>query len=235
MRKENISYWTKSAKIDDFPKLSESIETDRLVIGGGIAGILTAHALASINRKVILIDGRKLAQETTANTTAKITAQHGPIFQTYLDSYGEDKARLIYDSQIDGINHIAELEERYDIYCDFERLSSFLVTNSECFESLQKEKEAYDLLRIPHNVQETGIDLPVENTYALEIPNQAQFNPIKFLAHMVNTLSELENGQAGIFMVDGNLRAIYKDNSGQKHETGAVCTHMGYIVNFNDD
>lgn len=36
MRRENISYWTKSAQVKEFPALDEAIKSDVLVIGGGL-------------------------------------------------------------------------------------------------------------------------------------------------------------------------------------------------------
>ncbi len=39
------SIWQKSTELPSFPKLSGSMDTDVLIIGGGIAGILTAYFL----------------------------------------------------------------------------------------------------------------------------------------------------------------------------------------------
>ena len=221
MKRENISYWTKSAQVKEFPELTESKDTDVLVIGGGIAGILSAYELASTTRNVTLLDGRRLVRETTANTTAKITAQHGPIYQTFIDSLGEDKARLVYDSQIDGIEKIAQLVEKYDIDCDFERLSSFLVTAGDMKDTIKKELEAYVTLDIPHKIHDNGIDLPVENNYALEMLNQAQFNPVKFLAGMVDVLVE-----KGVEIYEGTLVNTVKDDY--------VETVNDIRINYND-
>lgn len=55
----------------------------------------------------------------------------------------------------------------------------------------------------------------------------------KSISEYSTDVSKLENGEAGVFSVDGKLRAVYKDDNGNTHETGAVCTHMGCIVNFN--
>ncbi len=206
MRRENISYWTKSAQVKEFPALDEAIKSDVLVIGGGIAGVLSAYELANINRDVTLLDGRRLVRETTANTTAKITAQHGPIYQTFINKFDHDTARLIYDSQMDGLARIAELVEKYDIDCDFERLPSFLVTAGEQKDVIKKEIKAYEDLDIPHRVHENGIDLPMENTFAVEMLHQAQFNPVKFLAGMIDVLV-----QKGVTIYENTLVKSVKD------------------------
>ena len=51
---DNLSFWFESAKNPIvFEKLSNDIETDILVVGGGIAGLTTAYCLAKEGRKVI--------------------------------------------------------------------------------------------------------------------------------------------------------------------------------------
>ncbi|GGB01310.1 oxidoreductase [Macrococcus hajekii] len=191
MKKENISYWTKSAAITDFTKLDQNIRTEILVVGGGIAGILAAYRLAEAGHKVVLAEGRKLVQETTANTTAKITAQHHLMYQEMLENQGEDKTRLFYQSQMDGIQAIETLVKQYQIDCDFEKISSTQLTDGRNEEAIRKEYEAYEKLGIKSELHEQGLKLPVKNTLALEMPNQAQFHPVKFLSGMVEACVNL--------------------------------------------
>ena len=73
-----ISVWEQSASLPQFPTLDGDVHTDVLIIGGGIAGILTAYFLHQNGVKYLLVDKGKICSEITHNTTAKITAQHGP-------------------------------------------------------------------------------------------------------------------------------------------------------------
>ncbi|TDL96608.1 FAD-dependent oxidoreductase [Macrococcus carouselicus] len=191
MKKENISYWTKSAAINEFPAMEQNIRTEILIVGGGIAGIMTAYRLAEAGRDVTLVEGRKLVQETTANTTAKITAQHHLLYQELYKKQGQEKARLFYDSQIDGIDAIDELVTKYQIDCDFERLSSTQLTDGRSEKAIRKEYDTYEKLGIRSELHEGDMGLPFKTTLGLEMPDQAQFHPVKFLAGMVEACKEV--------------------------------------------
>ena len=59
----------------------------------GIAGILCAHFLKERGIKYILAEKDTICSHTTGNTTAKITAQHGLIYQKLIKTAGEERAR----------------------------------------------------------------------------------------------------------------------------------------------
>ena len=67
------SIWSESVKFKDRKSLDKNIKTDVLVIGAGIAGILTAYLLKESGRGVVVIDSEKTCSGNIKNTTAKIT------------------------------------------------------------------------------------------------------------------------------------------------------------------
>lgn len=48
-------------------------------------------------------------------------------------------------------------------------------------------------------------------------------------------VSELRDGEAKVIGVDGDKVAAYRDGSGTLHAVSAVCTHMGCLVEWNED
>ncbi|WP_232688734.1 FAD-dependent oxidoreductase [Halobacterium zhouii] len=44
----------------------------------------------------------------------------------------------------------------------------------------------------------------------------------------------LGRGDAGMFEVEGDRVAVYRDDDGEVHAVSAVCTHMGCLVHWND-
>ena len=87
------SVWSDSCKLKKRNILDKDIKTDVLVIGAGIAGILTAYMLKKNDKEVVIIDKDEIASGNTKNTTAKITSQHDLIYNKLICEFGEEKAR----------------------------------------------------------------------------------------------------------------------------------------------
>ncbi|MGN1052600.1 MAG: FAD-dependent oxidoreductase, partial [Candidatus Scatosoma sp.] len=75
------SIWTETTKSPEFNALDGDIKTDVLIVGGGIAGILCAYELQKAGVDYALIESERICGGITKNTTAKITSQHGLIYQ----------------------------------------------------------------------------------------------------------------------------------------------------------
>ena len=56
------------------------------VVGAGMAGILTAYLLQESGLEVIVVEAARIASGQTAGTTAKITSQHGMIYQYLIET-----------------------------------------------------------------------------------------------------------------------------------------------------
>jgi len=50
---------------------------DVVVVGAGMAGILTAYFLQKEGKRVLIVEAKTIASGQTERTTAKITSQHG--------------------------------------------------------------------------------------------------------------------------------------------------------------
>ena len=87
------SVWNVNTKLPEFPKPEKDIKTDVLIIGGGIAGILTAYFLHQKGVKYILVEKDRICSGTTRNTTAKITFQHGLNYQKFCRSSSVETAQ----------------------------------------------------------------------------------------------------------------------------------------------
>ena len=118
------SLWDKTAKMPRFDPLSGDIQTDVLVIGGGITGLLCAHFLREAGISCAVIDAGKICQGVTHNTTAKITVQHGLIYHKLICKYGTDIARLYFQAQDQALSIYRQLASKID--CDFEEKDAFV-------------------------------------------------------------------------------------------------------------
>ncbi|WP_163969793.1 FAD-dependent oxidoreductase [Oceanobacillus halotolerans] len=174
-------YWRDSVRFPQFPKLEESINVDVGIVGGGITGITTAYLLAKQNVKVALIDSDVILNGTTGHTTAKVTAQHGLIYDEFIQHFGLEKASLYYQACTEAKEMIEQTINELEIDCDFKKEDAYIYTNSDTYLSkLETEKKAYDQLNIPSELTESiPLDIPIKS--ALVMKNQAQFHPLQYL------------------------------------------------------
>ncbi len=186
------SLWRTYKDVPSFPALQANESTEIGVVGGGIAGIITAYLLAKAGKKVTLIEAGKLIDGVTGYTTAKITAQHGLYYSPLIKLVGEEKARLYYEANIGGLKFIEDMATELDIECDLSHHDAFLyATTSHGATLLRKEAEAYDILGIDGGLAKEEVELPFNVEEAVVMRKQAQFHPVKFLSKLVSEIERL--------------------------------------------
>ena len=87
------SLWNEYYNLKKRNSLSGDIEEDIVIIGAGITGLLIGYMLKQGGMDPIIIEADRIAGGNTKNTTAKITSQHGLIYDTLIKEFGEDGAR----------------------------------------------------------------------------------------------------------------------------------------------
>ncbi|MBB6695663.1 FAD-dependent oxidoreductase [Cohnella xylanilytica] len=185
------SYWLATASMPSYGKLEEDLSTEVAVIGGGIAGITTACLLAREGKRVVLATADKLLNGTTGYTTAKLTAQHDLIYDEYIGHFGEEKARLYYEANMEGLEFVRRLVSEAGIDCDFAEEDAWIYTNSGSkLEAVEKEYEAYKRLGIPGSL-EKSIPLTVPARLAVVMRGQARFHPVPYLRHLTEEFVRL--------------------------------------------
>lgn len=186
------SYWSTSVELSEFPGLKKNITSKILIAGGGISGLMNSFQLAVKGYEVTLIEGNELVSGTTANTTARITAQQGLIYSHLKSSKGVDAAQLYYESQMSALKEIERIVVNYDIDCDFKRVNSVIYAEHEkSLKDLEKEEKVYKELAIDGYLSEDTNDIPFETAGRLIMKNQAEFHPLKFLKGIIELLKEM--------------------------------------------
>lgn len=183
------SIWQQYSEKYSFPKLKENIKTDVLIIGGGIAGILTAYFLHKKNIPYVLVEKNTIFSGNTQNTTAKITSQHGLIYHKILQSEGTEKAQMYLKANEEAIRKYKELCSSID--CDFEEKDNFVYSENN-INILEDELSAIRKIGYKAEFQK-NLPLPFETAGAVRFKNQAQFNPLKFLRTIAKDLNIYEN------------------------------------------
>ena len=171
------SVWKKTVNIRSYAKLERNLHVDVLIIGGGTAGVLTAYLLEKAGVDYALCEAETLCSGTTKNTTAKITSQHGLIYEKLIRQFGEHKAKLYYLANEEAIDAYRSLCDEID--CDFVQKDNYIYTLDDD-EKIEKEMRALKKLSIPAE-QTNALPLPFDVAGAIRFSNQAQFHPLRFL------------------------------------------------------
>lgn len=186
------SYWLDDKKTNEFNTLNDHIKADVTIVGGGITGITLAYLLSKKNINIVLVDAGEVFASTTGHTTAKITAQHGLIYSDLIKVQGLEKAKMYYKANNEAMNFIKNTINDEKINVDFTSQDAYVFTNSDAeITKIEQEYEAYEKLGINGNLQDKT-PLSIELKAALQMRDQAQFHPVKYL----NSLTKLcvENG-----------------------------------------
>ena len=190
------SYWKESVKETNYPSLNNEIETEVCVIGAGIAGIVTAYELMKHGKKVVLIDKRRCTMGVTANTTAKVTSQHGLFYKYLIDTFCKEDARKYLQANEEAIRTVKQNIDENNIECDFEYQDAYVFTNDEMeLSKIQDEVASVNGLGLKAEYC-TKTPLPFDVLGAIKFPKQAQFHVRKYL---VSLLKVLENKGVSIY------------------------------------
>ena len=75
-------------------KIQPGLHRDVIVIGAGMAGLLTAYYLQKNGLKVLILEAGTIASGQTESTTAKITSQHDLKYNKLINTVGIKKAQM---------------------------------------------------------------------------------------------------------------------------------------------
>lgn len=176
------STWTETAEAGrTFPALKGNLEAGIAIIGGGLAGILTAYLLAREGKDVIVLEKDRVGGGATSLTTAFITQDIDTDLTDLIRWFGEDTARLVWQSHAEAITAIEKIIKTERIDCEFARIPAFIyATEEKDVPSLQNERDSAATIGF-RTILRRKPNLGFDHAGYWEIPKQAKYHPLKFL------------------------------------------------------
>jgi glycine/D-amino acid oxidase-like deaminating enzyme len=186
----HVSFWEQSVQMPETPVLDSDLQTDVLIVGGGIAGLTTAYFLLKSGRQIVLVEDGQLASGESGRTTAHLTAALDDRYYTLEKTFGEKKAALAAESHTVAVSTIEHIVETERIDCDFKRVDGYLFLHpSDKPEHLHDEYEATSRVglgtRLQHHIPGMAGG---ENRPCIVFPDQAQFHITKYLAGLTGRI-----------------------------------------------
>lgn len=188
---ENIkSTWQEESPRRTYPSLSQDIQSDVVVIGGGLLGLLSAYLLREQGFSVVVIEKNSFGEGATGLTTAFLTQSIDTEYRTLREKLSGAEARLIAESHGRAIDLLETIVEKESIECELIRCTNTIIARDE--------KEAHDLKEESEEMERAGIrllfsresNLPFDITALAHLENQAKLHPLKFLRGLLRKLEE---------------------------------------------
>lgn len=216
------SIWEFDHAIKEKESLKEDIKRDVVVIGGGMAGILTAYYLTTAGAKVTVLEQNRIGGGVTKNTTGKISMSFPNFYKKLVDSLGTSQGQIYVGAYQKAVLEFDHLIKTKDIDCDYKRLSSY-VYSKKIENKLEEEWKASQQLNL-NTFLTTESDLPFYTSLLLGFKDQAQFHPLKFLNELSCDLEIYENTR--VVGIEGNV--VITDRADVMAEHIIVATHYPF-------
>ncbi len=221
----NKSIWGETTKTNN--TTNKTLETDILIIGGGITGMTSLLYLK--NKNVILIEANKIGSGITNKTTGKINIMQEYNYQNIEKTIDHKTAVKYLESQIYAVKEIKNIIKNYKIDCDFEKNDSYLFTNDiKNIKKIEKEKQILE-----NKIKIKTIN-KLPNTYPCIYGIKTEsytFNPIKYINKIKNICENkiYENTRAISIKKKLNYYLIKTNKNRIKAKQILICTHYPFI------
>lgn len=205
--------------------LSGDTEAEAVVIGAGMAGLLTAYTLRQRGIQAVVMDAVEPLHGVTRFTSAKVTSQHGLIYADLIRTIGKEAAGVYASSMQRAVDAYEEIVEHENVDCEWQRLPAYLYSTNGT-EALREERAAAALLGLPAET-DSAEELPFPTAGALRFDRQASFHPLKFLAAIAKDVPVWSHTFAQI--VDGHT--VFTDRGCVSARHIVIATNYPF-VNF---
>ena len=212
------SLWQRTCALPRFPRLQHDLKTGVLIIGGGLAGLLCAYRLHEAGVPYALVEADRICGGVSGGTTAKLTAQHGLIYDKLLRRFGTELTKQYYNANMAALEAYRALCGGID--CDFSETDTCIYSLDRP-QKLQMELAALQKLGAAAELDPTP-KLPFPTAGAIRFLRQAQFHPLKFVRAIAEGLHIYE--QTPVRAFDGKH---YQTDGGMiTAEKAIVTTHF---------
>lgn len=217
------SYWW-AKPTTEFQPLDGELDTDVLIVGGGITGITLAYTLAEKGASVGLLESGLLAGEASGRNAGFLLAAPAEPYRERIEFWGREGARAVLQIGRRSHQRLRELVQRHGIDCEYEQKGSLRLSRT----SIETEDIRASLPELRHDgfpMREVAVaDVVPESAKGLfdaafEVPEDGQVHPVHLLHGIA--VAAIERGarihahsrvtsarwQAGLWQVKANGHA----------------------------
>lgn len=227
------SLWMATVPTTAYPKLTPGTRVDVAILGGGIAGLMTAYFLKQAGKKVAIIEARRIASGTTGHTTAHLSIAHELVYHELIANFGKEKALDYAQANQEGIELVEKISRLEKIDCDFAPANEYIFDPAGTSgDSVKREYEATKSLGLRTEFL-TSAPLPFKTGAAIRYSRQAQFHPRKFLVQLAQ---KIDGGGSYVFeqtraldVIEGEPMTVKTDKGGLVADDVVIATLYPFL------
>ena len=200
------SVWQSEIKHYGQEQFGATPKKDVIIVGAGITGITCALMLQKKGINCMLIEANNMGFGTTGGTTAHLNNFFDTPYYQVIRNFGLESAKLLLHGANEVHNIIKDNINIYQIYCDYSPRPGYLFSLDEA-----QDEELEQIIDGHHQV---GLDtfevdnnpFKIPSVRVVEIPNQAQFHPLKYIRILLKEFISL----GGVFIENCRVTSVDK-------------------------
>lgn len=219
---ERRPYWVEGTVRKLYPLETGHIETEVLVVGGGITGLTAAMRLRQAGKRVTLIEMNRVGEATTGHSTGHLDTLSDFMLYGLQHDHGTETARAYVRAKQTAISHIETWDRELNLGSDFRRIEGWLYAEpDQDHRNLERELEAARELGLKVDRHDAA-PLPFKTDLAMRVKHQGRFNPLRYVTKLAERFLE-----AGGVILEGVRMEGSPDESGARV---TVDTNVGKVT-----
>lgn len=178
-----------------FGKLDEHMQTDILIVGGGISGSLCAFVLASIGMNVTVVEKNRIGSGSSAAQTGLLMYKSDKMLSELISEIGEERAVKFYRMCLEAMEELASISTILNEEGGYrERDSIYYASSDEDVEKLRREYACLSKHAFPAEYlsgEELKERYGIDKAGAIRTWNDADINPVRFIRAITKKNIEL--------------------------------------------
>ena len=186
-----FTYINKNKK--QYSYLTDNIETDVCIIGGGVTGAIASYYFSKNNIKTVVLEKKRIAHLSTSVTTSLLQYELDDNLSDLKEYTTFENAIKSYKLGLKALDEIDEFIKKYGNKCDYEKRDTLLYTAKK--DEINSIKIEYDLRK------ENGLDVEYieeNNDYSFDIKagiisksGGAELDPYKYTVQLLDVSSSM--------------------------------------------